>query len=445
MSRGTLSQSTRLFQPGEGQISVDPPGCPFTIGDRCRAARGRTDRDPALGAARCCCRCCCCSSGRWREPCVTSSSSSSWRCSSPCSSTRSSAGWVGPGSRVERRLRSSISPSQRSSHWRSSLSPRWSCSRRAAPPTGWTSTLRPIPDTRRGRAPSKISARFQGWLDHHHLGSVHVQRQGQKFLNQVGTKDVQKYTTRALQLGRGCRGHRRHPPLRRVPRRRRLDLHAARHAAVDGGGRPTIPAARPRRADRADGASGRELRQGAVPPLADHRRQRRGRAVDPRRWSAWCRTAASIAAAFGAWAAVTELIPYVGPWLGASPPVLYALVQHPLSALWVALLFLGIQQLEGHVVVPKVMGSTLRLHPLLVIFGLLAGGEIYGFAGDPRRPAAARGRARCVGVLLGAGRARELAHRHAARRDRRRAEGAGCAETSARADRLNERRRTIRA
>jgi predicted PurR-regulated permease PerM len=59
----------------------------------------------------------------------------------------------------------------------------------------------------------------------------------------------------------------------------------------------------------------------------------------------------------------------------------YALVQHPLSALWVALLFLGIQQLEGHVVVPKVMGRSLRLHPLLVIFGLLAGGEIYGFPG----------------------------------------------------------------
>jgi predicted PurR-regulated permease PerM len=78
---------------------------------------------------------------------------------------------------------------------------------------------------------------------------------------------------------------------------------------------------------------------------------------------------------------VTELIPYVGPWLGAAPPVLYALVQHPLSALWVALLFLGIQQLEGHVIVPKVMGRSLRLHPLLVIFGLLAGGEIYGFPG----------------------------------------------------------------
>jgi predicted PurR-regulated permease PerM len=84
---------------------------------------------------------------------------------------------------------------------------------------------------------------------------------------------------------------------------------------------------------------------------------------------------------FGVWAGITELIPYIGPWLGAAPPVLYALVQHPLSAVWVVLLFLAIQQLEGHVVVPKVMGHSLRLHPLLVIFGLLAGGEIYGFPG----------------------------------------------------------------
>jgi predicted PurR-regulated permease PerM len=45
------------------------------------------------------------------------------------------------------------------------------------------------------------------------------------------------------------------------------------------------------------------------------------------------------------------------------------------------LLFIFIHQVEGHVVVPNVMGSALRLHPLLVMFGLLAGGEIYGLPG----------------------------------------------------------------
>lgn len=84
---------------------------------------------------------------------------------------------------------------------------------------------------------------------------------------------------------------------------------------------------------------------------------------------------------FGAWVALMELIPYLGPWLGAIPPVIYALVVDPVSAIWVTLLFLGIHQIEGHIVVPNVMGSALRLHPLLVIFGLLAGGEIYGLLG----------------------------------------------------------------
>ena len=37
--------------------------------------------------------------------------------------------------------------------------------------------------------------------------------------------------------------------------------------------------------------------------------------------------------------------------------------------------------MEGHIVVPNVMGSALRLHPLLVIFGLLVGGEVYGLTG----------------------------------------------------------------
>ncbi len=84
---------------------------------------------------------------------------------------------------------------------------------------------------------------------------------------------------------------------------------------------------------------------------------------------------------FGAWVALTEVIPYLGPWLGAIPPLIFALVEHPVSAVWVALLFLGIHQIEGHVVVPNVMGNALRLHPLLVIFGLAAGWEIYGLAG----------------------------------------------------------------
>jgi predicted PurR-regulated permease PerM len=84
---------------------------------------------------------------------------------------------------------------------------------------------------------------------------------------------------------------------------------------------------------------------------------------------------------FGLFVAATELIPYLGPWLGSLPPFFYAIAVHPVAAIWIALLFLFIHQVEGHIVVPNVMGSALRLHPLLVIFGLLAGGEIYGLPG----------------------------------------------------------------
>ncbi|MBA3382363.1 MAG: AI-2E family transporter [Actinobacteria bacterium] len=81
---------------------------------------------------------------------------------------------------------------------------------------------------------------------------------------------------------------------------------------------------------------------------------------------------------FGLWTAFIEVIPYIGPWLSAVPPVIYALFVDPTGVIWVGLLFLFIYQVEGHVVVPNVMASALRLHPLLVIFGLLAGGELYG-------------------------------------------------------------------
>ncbi|TML04517.1 MAG: AI-2E family transporter [Actinobacteria bacterium] len=85
--------------------------------------------------------------------------------------------------------------------------------------------------------------------------------------------------------------------------------------------------------------------------------------------------------AFGAFFGLMELIPFVGPFLGALPPVLVALFQDPLTALWVALLFLALQQLEGHVVAPNVFGHTLRINPLLVIFALLVGAEVAGLVG----------------------------------------------------------------
>jgi putative heme transporter len=89
----------------------------------------------------------------------------------------------------------------------------------------------------------------------------------------------------------------------------------------------------------------------------------------------------SYALAFAVFYGVMELIPYIGPILGAIPPLLLALFTDPISALWVGLLFVGLQQLEGHVVAPQIFSHTLRINPLLVIFALLLGLQLHGVIG----------------------------------------------------------------
>jgi predicted PurR-regulated permease PerM len=85
---------------------------------------------------------------------------------------------------------------------------------------------------------------------------------------------------------------------------------------------------------------------------------------------------------FGAFYGFAELIPYVGPAIGAAPPVLLALFgDNGLDALWLTIMFIGLQQIEGHIVAPTVFSQALRINPLLVIFALLMGGRLYGIAG----------------------------------------------------------------
>ena len=87
------------------------------------------------------------------------------------------------------------------------------------------------------------------------------------------------------------------------------------------------------------------------------------------------------AVVFGVFFGVMELVPYLGPFIGALPPVLVALFTDPISAVWVTLLFVGLQQLEGHLVAPQIFGHTLRINPLLVIFALLIGLQVQGIVG----------------------------------------------------------------
>lgn len=83
----------------------------------------------------------------------------------------------------------------------------------------------------------------------------------------------------------------------------------------------------------------------------------------------------------GSVAAITDIIPYVGPIAGAVPAVILGLLRSPWVSLYAVIGFVIIHQLEGTVISPKVVGDSVGLHPLVIIFAILAGGEIAGFTG----------------------------------------------------------------
>jgi predicted PurR-regulated permease PerM len=83
----------------------------------------------------------------------------------------------------------------------------------------------------------------------------------------------------------------------------------------------------------------------------------------------------------GVFVSITAVIPYIGAWLSAVPAVIVALTVSPTTALLTALLFLGIQQLEGNLLTPKIQGDTLRVHPILVFLAVVVGGGLAGIVG----------------------------------------------------------------
>jgi predicted PurR-regulated permease PerM len=223
--------------------------------------------------------------------------------------------------------------------------------------------------------------RFQHWLNTHHLSGIKVRKQGHDLVNRIRKHDVSKYTGKVIDFVEGAAIGTVKLLFSLV-----LLIVVSIYILLD--------------MDRFSRAIDRRFppSRGSPPLLVSIEQALVGYVKGQALLSLIIGVSAGVgmwllgtiglcpglekyAFVFGAWVAFTELIPYLGPWLGAVPPLVYQLIVHPIGALWVALLFLFIHQVEGHVVVPNVMGSALRLHPLLVIFGLLAGGEIYGLPG----------------------------------------------------------------
>lgn len=80
-------------------------------------------------------------------------------------------------------------------------------------------------------------------------------------------------------------------------------------------------------------------------------------------------------------AALTEFVPIIGPILGSIPALLISLLVSPALAMQVAIFYIALQQLENHIIAPKVMGHNIDLHPVSVILAFLIGAQLFGLTG----------------------------------------------------------------
>ncbi|MGD6967067.1 AI-2E family transporter [Rossellomorea vietnamensis] len=78
---------------------------------------------------------------------------------------------------------------------------------------------------------------------------------------------------------------------------------------------------------------------------------------------------------------LTNVIPFVGPFISSVPAVIVGFLQEPIMALWVVIVILVVQQIEGNLISPQVMGRKLDIHPLTIILLLVAAGRFAGFLG----------------------------------------------------------------
>ncbi|CUH94122.1 putative membrane protein [Propionispora sp. 2/2-37] len=83
----------------------------------------------------------------------------------------------------------------------------------------------------------------------------------------------------------------------------------------------------------------------------------------------------------GLLAMLTETVPIIGPIVGSIPAVLLAYTAGPALTVKVILFYIVIHQLENHIVVPKIMGHSIAIHPVMIIISFLIGGKLFGVVG----------------------------------------------------------------
>ncbi len=83
----------------------------------------------------------------------------------------------------------------------------------------------------------------------------------------------------------------------------------------------------------------------------------------------------------GAITGIFDIIPYFGPFLGLAPAIIVAAIDSPYKIIWVGIIYLIVQQLEGAIISPKIMGQHVGLHPIITIMAVIIGGRLFGIVG----------------------------------------------------------------
>jgi len=78
---------------------------------------------------------------------------------------------------------------------------------------------------------------------------------------------------------------------------------------------------------------------------------------------------------------ITNMIPYIGPWIGGFPAIIVSSINDLWLGIYVAICIVIIQLIDNFIINPKVIGSRIGISPLLVIVGLTIGGKMFGFPG----------------------------------------------------------------